>query len=312
MQERVLLIGATGRLGQHFVKALQSEGHSILALIRKDPATDDPHRRELLARYARSRVKVLDGGLEDVAALERGMREVDAVISCIDHRPDHLLLQSNIAEVAARFAHISRVIPSQFGIDSRLYGETRVEHGDFKRKMQSVFQDAGVPFSFVHTNGLANEWVGSLGQLGLPRPPTEQVEVYGTGDIRFSVVALEDVARYAVRALFDERTRNKHVAIIPPDNIVTQTQLIRIWERKTGRTLRRAPVSSAALDERIEGFGRDPSKRPLLAMAQLVRAAWIDGLGDGRRLPDVLELTELYPDIGYRSVSEYLERYVDE
>jgi len=310
MQKRVLLIGATGRLGQHFLKALQSEGHSVLALIRNDRAAEDPHRRELLAHYARSGVRFLDGGLEDSAALERGMNEVEAVISCIDHRPDHLLLQANIAKVAARFGHIERVMPSQFGIDSRLYGETRVEHGDVKRKMQGVFQDAGVPFTFVHTNGLANEWVGSLGQLGLPRPPTEQVEVYGTGDTRFSMVALEDVARYAVRALFDERARNKHVAIIPPDNTITQSQLIGLWERKTGTTLRRVPISSAALDERIDQLGRDPSKRPLLAMAQLIRAAWIDGLGDGRRLPDVLELTERYADIGYRSVSEYLERWL--
>jgi uncharacterized protein YbjT (DUF2867 family) len=311
MQERVLLIGATGRLGQHFVKALQSEGHSVLALTRKDRATEDPGRHELLALYARSGVRFLDGGLEDISALERGINEVDAVISCIDHRPDHLLLQANIAKAATRFGHIARVMPSQFGIDSRLYGETRVEHGDVKRKMQSVFQDAGVPFSFVHTNGLANEWVGSLGQLGLPRLPAEQVELYGTGDTRFSMVALEDVARYAVRALFDERTRNRHVAIIPPDNTLTQTQLIGMWERKTGRTLQRVTVSSAALDERIDLLSRDPSMRPLLAMAQLVRAAWIDGLGDGRRLPDVLELTQLYPDIGYRRVSEHLDRYLD-
>jgi hypothetical protein len=44
-------------------------------------------------------------------------------------------------------------------------------------------------------------------------------------------------------------------------------------------------------------------------MAQLVRAAWIDGLGDGRRLPDVIELSELYPNIDYRRASEYLDRY---
>jgi pinoresinol/lariciresinol reductase len=311
MGQRVLVIGATGRLGRHVVNALHAEGHAVLALIRADPARETLERRALLDRYAQSGVTFLAGSLEDIEILDRGMREVDAVISCIDHRPDHLRLQANIATVAARLDHIARVIPSQFGIDSRLYGETRVEHGDFKRKMQAVFERSGVPFTFVHTNGLASDWAGSLGQLGLPRPPTDEVEVYGRGDVRFSMVALEDAARYAVRALFDERTQNKHVAIIPPTNILTQLELIEIWERKTGRSLRRVPVSATGLDERIEQLARDPAKRSALALAQLVRAAWIDGLGDGRRLAEVAELTELYPDIRYRSIPAYLERYLD-
>jgi uncharacterized protein YbjT (DUF2867 family) len=311
MGQRVLVIGSTGRLGRHFVNALCAEGHAVLALVRTDASSENPERRGLLARYAQSGVSFLEGSLEEIETLDRGMREVDAVISCIDHRPDHLRLQANIATVAARLDHIARVIPSQFGIDSRLYGETRVEHGDFKRKLQVVFERSGAPFTFVHTNGLASDWVGSLGQLGLPRPPAAEVEVYGRGDVRFSMVALEDAARYTVSVLFDERTRNKHVAIIPSGNIMTQLELIETWERKTGRSLRRVPVSSTALDARIERLARDPAKRSAMALAQLVRAAWIDGLGDGRRHSEVIELTELCPDIRPRSIPEYLDRYLD-
>jgi hypothetical protein len=149
-----------------------------------------------------------------------------------------------------------------------------------------------------------------LGQLGLSAPPTREVEVYGDGIVQFSTVAPEDAARYAVRALADSETVNKHVAIVPPDNLLTQHDLIDLWEDKAGVKLHRLVVSSQALDERIGSLALNPAQRPQLAMAQLVRAAWIDGLDDGRRLPNVLELSQRYSDIRYQSAGEYLSRYL--
>jgi hypothetical protein len=69
-------------------------------------------------------------------------------------------------------------------------------------------------------------------------------------------------------------------------------------------------VSADALDARITELAADPARRPPLAMAQLVRAAWVEGLGDGRRLPDVLGLVELYPDLAYVRASAFLDRYL--
>lgn len=310
MSQRVLLIGATGRLGRLFVDALREEGHTVVALIRHEEGDGaNSHRRQLLESFSRNGVMIVHGGLEDEASLDRACSGADAVVSCIDHRPDHLRLQVNLAEAASRSGSVRRILPSQFGIDSRLYGDARVDHGDLKRELQQVFATCGVAVTFVHTNGLANEWVGSLGQLGLSGPPREQIEVYGDGLVQFSTVAPEDAARYAVRALTDGQAENRHVAIVPPDNLLTQHELIDLWEAKSGVRLRRLVVPSQTLDARIDSLAQDPAKRPQLAMAQLVRAAWIDGLGDGRRLPDVIELSQLYPNIRYRRASEYLDRY---
>ncbi|MBW8812641.1 MAG: NmrA family NAD(P)-binding protein [Caulobacterales bacterium] len=307
--QHVLIVGATGRLGRHLVDRLLAQGDVVSALVRQDPR-GDPSRRSLLDRFRTRGVKLMAGALEDEASLEVACRGVDAVVSCVDHRPDHLRLQANLAKAAAQAGSVRRILPSQFGIDSRLYGQARVDHGDLKRELQQVFIDSGVPTTFVHINGLASAWVGCLGQLGLSAPPAHEVEVYGDGTVRFSTVAPEDVARYATRALADFRTRNRHVTIAPPQNRLTQLELIALWEAKSGARLRRRFVSPQALDARIEALAQDPAQRPQLAMAQLVRAAWIDGLGDGRRLPDAIELSELYPEIDYRRPVEYLERYL--
>jgi uncharacterized protein YbjT (DUF2867 family) len=306
---RVLLIGASGRLGRHVVDALIEKGHHVVALVRP-LAQANSVRRQLLDRFLRVGVEIVEGSLEDEECLARACRDADAVVSCVDHRPDRLQLQANLARAAGRYRRVKRIVPSQFGIDSRLYGEAKVDHGDLKRQMQSVFTDCGTAITFVHTNGLAAEWVGSLGQLGLSQPPREEVEVYGRGTVRFSTVAPQDAARYVVRTLFDPRTADKHVAIVPPENLLTQHELIDLWEAKSGTMLRRRTVSAEALDARIAELASDPTSRPQLAMAQLVRAAWIDGLGDGRRLPDALGLIELYPELGYVRASEYLDRYL--
>lgn len=309
MARHILVVGATGRLGRHFIEVLTGQGHQVTALVREQ---DDPRgdRRASLARLAAAGVTLVPGALDDVAALDRACAGVTEIVSCVDHRPDHLLQQAALAQAAARAGTVRRIMPSQFGIDSRLYGEARVDHGDAKRAVQGMLAEAGIPLTFVHTNGLAGEWVGSLGQLGLSRPPRDAVEVYGNGDVRFSTVAIEDVARFAVRALFDPAAANRHVAIIPPDNLLAQNELIAAWETKAGVRLTRRTIMPAALDGRIATLARDPARRAEFAMAQLVRAAWMDGLGDGRRLPDVIDAVQAYPDLDYIRASEYLDRYL--
>ena len=97
--------------------------------------------------------------------------------------------------------------------------------------------------------------------------------------------------------------------ISPPENRLSQGELIVMWESLTGAKLHRHTISARALDERIAAVSDKPDKFAALSFLQLIRAAWIDGLGDGRRRPDVLELTELYPDIGYETIRQYLSRF---
>jgi phenylcoumaran benzylic ether reductase len=311
LMRRVLLIGATGRLGRHFVPALSDLGYEVLLLLRpvgQNSVTG--YRQSLIDALTRQGAKVLDGSLQDADSLDRACAEADGVVSCIDHQPEHLKLQLALARAAARSGRVKRFIPSQFGIDSRLYEQSRVGHGDTKRELQQQFAASGVPTTYVHANGFANIWAAGLGQLGLEEPPRGHIEVYGDGNVKFSMVAPEDIARYAARALFDSWTENRHTSITPAENLFTQNQLIELWEAKTRRRLKRRQISSRELDDRIASLARAPDRLVELALAQLIRAAWIDGLGNGRRLPEVLELTELYPEVQYLRMSQILDSFV--
>jgi uncharacterized protein YbjT (DUF2867 family) len=307
---RVLLIGATGHLGRHFVSALQEKGKEVLMLLRPQTVkTTVPAMRALIDVFVGQGAKVVEGSLEDEASVDRVCEAVDAVISCIDAGPNHLLLQAALAHAAKKLGPLRRIIPSQFGIDSRTYGEGRVTHGDSKRELQQLFDSCCVPVTYVHANGFASAWAASLGQLGLVAPPKEQINVFGDGNVKLAMVAPEDIARYTVRALDDVRAENRHVAITPAENLLTQNELIALWESKTKIRLKRHTISARELDRAIMDLAHRPDKVQELSVTQLIRAVWIDGLG-GKRRPDVLELTDLYPDIPYQRVTSYLDWFI--
>lgn len=52
-----------------------------------------------------------------------------------------------------------------------------------------------------------------------------------------------DVGTYTVKAIDDPRTLNKTLYIMPPQNILTQSELIQKWETLTGKKLDKISIS---------------------------------------------------------------------
>lgn len=53
-----------------------------------------------------------------------------------------------------------------------------------------------------------------------------------------------DVATYTVKTIDDPRTLNKTLYLRPKENILTQRQLVDMWENLTGRTLDKFSISA--------------------------------------------------------------------
>lgn len=52
----------------------------------------------------------------------------------------------------------------------------------------------------------------------------------------------EDIGMYTIKVADDPRTRNRVVTYRPPKNIISQLELISLWEKKTGRSFKRIHV----------------------------------------------------------------------
>lgn len=62
--------------------------------------------------------------------------------------------------------------------------------------------------------------------------------------IFFSIVHLDDVATYTIKTIDDPWVLNKTLYLRPPENILTQSELIETWEKLiTGRQLEKDHIS---------------------------------------------------------------------
>jgi pinoresinol/lariciresinol reductase len=53
----------------------------------------------------------------------------------------------------------------------------------------------------------------------------------------------DDIAMYTIKAIDDSRTLNKTLYIRPPKNILSQRQVVEIWEKLIGKELHKSSTS---------------------------------------------------------------------
>jgi len=57
----------------------------------------------------------------------------------------------------------------------------------------------------------------------------------------------DDIAALTIMMANDPRTMNKLVIYRPPGNIISQSELVSLWENKTGRSLKRVFLPEAEM-----------------------------------------------------------------
>lgn len=95
---------------------------------------------------------------------------------------------------------------------------------------------------------------GVLGRSGpVLQPKGRNTETYGMLSAGVATTR-ENIAAYTAKAAVDPHTLNKRLIIRPPENIVSQNELISLWERISGNQVRRCHMSEEELQKNIEGL----------------------------------------------------------
>ena len=63
----------------------------------------------------------------------------------------------------------------------------------------------------------------------------------------------DDIAMYTIKAIDDPRTLNKTVYIRPPENILSQREVVQIWEKLIGKELPKSSISAEQFLSSMEG-----------------------------------------------------------
>lgn len=297
--KNVLVVGATGNLGPHIVKALADKGHHVSALMRSE-SIGDPAKTQTLKDQG---VALVEGNFEDFDSLKKACQNQDVVISCAGG--DQIMNQVHLAR-AAKEAGVERFIPSEFGVDPFIAAKGSCDLFDAKAAVQEQIKETGIGFTPIYTNGFMEFWATGLGELG-PQTPPDRAKVFGDGNTSAYMTALSDIGKYTAAIIEDPDTIDREVLI--STSRATQNEMISLWEDLSGKTVEKDFVAANQLDATIDA-STTPESMLTRIFTQLHRSVWIRGEANTER-DGVLNAVTRYPEIQPISLKAYLRNFIN-
>ncbi|KAG5543182.1 hypothetical protein RHGRI_016061 [Rhododendron griersonianum] len=307
---KILIIGATGYIGKFIVEASAKSSHPTFALVRESTVSD-PAKAKLIDGFKNSGVTVLHGDLYDHESLVKAIKQVDVVISAVSTL--QLLDQVKIIAAIKEVGNIKRLFPSEFGgcdVDRENGVEPAKTLFAMKVQIRRAIEAEGIPYTYVCSNCFAGYMLPTLAQEGLSAPPRDKAIILGDGNPKVVFNDEHDIATYTIKAVDDPRTLNKILYIKPPKNIYSFNELISSWEKKIGKTLERIYVPEDQILKRIqESPGINHLASLLLA---IYHSVFVKGDQTNFEIEPSfgVEASELYPDVKYTTVEEFLDQFV--
>ncbi|KAI7752531.1 hypothetical protein M8C21_015882 [Ambrosia artemisiifolia] len=116
----------------------------------------------------------------------------------------------------------------------------------------------------------------------------------------------DDIAAYTIKTIDDPRTLNKTLYIRPPANILSQRQLVEIWEKLIGKVLKKSSLSEKQFLDSL----KEKDYIEQAAMTHFYHFFYEGCLANFEIGDDAEEASDLYPDIKYTRVEDYLKQYI--
>jgi phenylcoumaran benzylic ether reductase len=305
-KSKILIIGGTGYIGKSIVEASAKSGHSTFALVR-EATLSDPVKGKIIENFKNLGVTLIHGDIYDHESLVKAIKQVDVVISAVGQL--QLADQTKIIAAIKEAGHVKRFFPSEFGNDVDRVHAVEPAKSAFAIKVQirRKVEAEGIPHTYVASNCFAGYFLPTLMQPGATAPPRDKVIILGDGNPQAVFNKEDDIGKYTIKAVDDPRTLNKILYIKPPKNIYSCNELVALWEKKIGKTLEKIYVPE-------EKLLKDIQEAPLPINIGLAISHSIFVKGDHTNFeiePSFgVEASELYPDVKYTTVEEYLDQFV--
>ncbi|GAU26223.1 hypothetical protein TSUD_224140 [Trifolium subterraneum] len=305
-KSKILVLGGTGYLGKFIVEASAKAGHPTFALIR-ETTISHPQKSKLIENFKSYGVTLLYGDLSDHESLVKAIKQVDVVISTLGGPQIHD--QVKLIAAIKEAGNIKRFFPSEFVLDADRHHAVQLAARLLERKAQirRAIEAEGIPYTYVVSNAFAGCFLPTLAQQNVTAPPRDKVVILGDGNVKGVYVTEEDIGTYTIKAVDDPRTLNKTIYFRPPANVLTFNELVSLWENKIKSTLEKIYVPEDQLLKSIQESPFPENFMAALGHSMQVKGDCANFVID----PSFgVEVTELYPDVKYTSVDNYLNAFV--
>ncbi|XP_061983180.1 phenylcoumaran benzylic ether reductase POP1-like isoform X1 [Populus nigra] len=305
-RSRILFIGGTGYIGKFIVEASVKAGHPTFVLVRESTLSS-PAKSTVINNFKNLGVNLLLGDLSDHESLVEAIKQVDVVISTIAH--DQLYNQDKIIAAIKEAGNIKRFFPSEFGNDvDRAHAVEPAKTGfATKAKIRRAIEAEGIPYTYVASNSFSGFFLPALNhsRSGAPASARDKVIILGDGDTKVVFNKEDDIATYTIKAVDDPRAVNKTLFIKPPSNIISSNDLVSLWEKKIGKKIERIYVHEEQLLKNIQ-----EASGPRKVILSICHSLFVKGDQTNFEIEPSfgVEASELYPDVKYTTVAEYLNQ----
>jgi len=305
---RVLIIGGTGYFGRRLVKASLALGHETYVLYRAQAASDI-NKVETLISFKSEGAHLVEASIDNHRSLVNAVKCVEVVISAMGSeglREGQLKVIEAIKEAGT----IKRFLPSEFGMDP-----DRMEHAIYpgnevfsdKRAVRRAIEAAGIPYTYVSANCYAGYFLASLAQMEHFMPPRDgSLTVYGDGNKKVIWVDEDDIATYTLSTINDPRTLNTTLYLRPPANVLSLNEVVAVWERLIGKSLQKKNINQ---EQWLQAMNGAPYQLRVV-MAHIYQIFFRGDLDFEMTAGEGLDSSELYPQVKYVTVEEYLQRFL--
>ncbi|KFK44973.1 hypothetical protein AALP_AA1G327300 [Arabis alpina] len=307
---RVLVVGATGYIGKRIVSACLAEGHETYVLQRSEIGLD-VEKIQLLLSFKKLGAILVEASFSDHQSLVSAVKLVDVVVSAmsgVHFRSHNILVQLKLVEAIKEAGNVKRFLPSEFGMDPLRMGHALPpgrETFDQKMEVRQAIEAAGIPYTYVLGACFAAYFTANLCQMGILLPPKEKVNIYGDGNVKAVFADEEDIAKYTAKTLNDPRTLNRTVCIRPPNNVLTQNELIQIWEKLTGNEMDKTNITAKDFLANI-----DQLEIPHQAGIGHFYHIFYEGSLTDYHVGEEEEASCLYPEVKYKRMDDYLRIFL--
>lgn len=307
-RSRVLIIGGTGYFGRRLVKGSLALGHETHVMYRAQAASDI-NKVETLISFKSKGAHLVQASIDDHRSLVNALKRVEVVISAMGAeglRDGQLKLIDAIKEAGT----IKRFLPSEFGMDP-----DRMDHAIYpgnvvfsdKRAVRRQIEAAGIPYTYVSANCCAGYFLASLAQMEYFMPPRDgPVTVYGDGNKKVIWVEEDDIATYTLSTMNDPRTLNRTLYLRPSANVLSLNQVVGVWERLMGKSLHKNNITE---EEWLTSMNDAPYQLQVV-MSHIYQIFFRGDLDFEVTAGEGVDSSDLYPEIKYVTVEDYLQRFL--
>ncbi|TKY70407.1 Isoflavone reductase protein [Spatholobus suberectus] len=304
-KSKILVLGGTGYIGKFVVKASAEAGHPTFALVRESTLSH-PEKSKLIESFKSSGVTLLYGDLTDHESLVKAIKQVDVVISTVGGQ--QIDDQAKVIAATKEAGNIKRFVPSEFGLDVDRHSavEPAASFLDKKVKIRRAVEAEGIPYTYICSYAFIGYFLPTLGQQNVTAPPRDKVVILGDGNVKGVYVAEEDVGTYTIKAVDDPRTLNKTLCMRPPANVLTFNELVSLWENKIKTTLEKIYIPE---DQILKNIQESPF--PANFILALMHSMLVKEVCTNEIDPSFgVEASEIYPEVKYTTVDNYLNALV--